>query len=157
MKCLVIACINETGIIKDLESIMDYYQFNMIESNNHFLVFCLCMLGIMFLLLYLFDGINNAMKSILNVYGKMPLFYFIVHFYLIHIIMFIIVFMQGYSARDLVFGFNFGRPKLGNHSGGGLIIIYLIWIGVVLLLYPLCKWYGNYKERHRNIKWLRYL
>jgi uncharacterized membrane protein len=121
------------------------------------LVFCLCMLGIMFLLLYLFEGINNSFTRFLNVYGKVPLFYFIVHFYVIHIIMFMIVFMQGYSTRDMVFGFNFGRPKPGSPSGVGLVVIYLIWIGVVLLMYPLCKWYGNFKERHREIKWLRYL
>jgi hypothetical protein len=33
----------------------------------------------------------------------------------------------------------------------------LIWIVVVIGMYPLCKWYGSYKEAHRQKKWLRYL
>lgn len=63
--------------------------------------------------------------------------------------------MQGYKSSDLVFGFNFGRPKEG--SGIALWAVYLVWIGVVLLMYPLCKWYGNYKTAHPEKKWLRYL
>jgi len=55
----------------------------------------------------------------------------------------------------MVFGLNFGRPKTG--SGLPLWAIYLVWVGIVLALYPVCKWYGRYKERHREKKWLRYL
>ncbi|MBI2731165.1 MAG: hypothetical protein HYX40_10500 [Sphingobacteriales bacterium] len=69
--------------------------------------------------------------------------------------MFLVIFMQGYKSSDLVFGFNFGRPKEG--SGIALWAVYLVWIGVVLLMYPLCKWYGNYKTAHPEKKWLRYL
>jgi len=38
-----------------------------------------------------------------------------------------------------------------------LFAIYLIWIAVVIILYPVCKWYGNYKDSHPEKKWLRYL
>ncbi len=55
----------------------------------------------------------------------------------------------------MLVGSNFGRPKSG--SGVDLSAVYLIWIGVVLLMYPLCKWYGGYKEKHKEKKWLRYI
>ncbi|HWJ90738.1 MAG TPA: heparan-alpha-glucosaminide N-acetyltransferase domain-containing protein [Flavisolibacter sp.] len=119
------------------------------------LVFCLVTLGIMFLLFYLVEGKRNQLSEIATVYGKVPLFYFLVHWYIIHPIMFLIVFMQGYKSSDLVFGFSFGRPQ--GPSGLPLRGIYLLWIVVVALLYPLCKWYGKYKEAHREKKWLRYL
>ena len=119
------------------------------------LVFCLLTLGVMFVLLATFESVHNKFVEITRVYGKVPLFYFLVHWYIIHPLMFLIVFLQGYRASDLVFGFNLGRPK--GPSGVSLLLTYVIWIGVVILLYPLCKWYGGYKENHPEKKWLRYL
>ncbi len=119
------------------------------------LVFCLVTLGIMFIILSIVEGMKNKFIEIATVYGKVPLFYFIVHWYILHPIMFLIVFLQGYKSSDLLFGFNLGRPK--GISGVNLLYTYLIWIGVVIMLYPLCKWYGRYKENHKEKKWLRYL
>ena len=119
------------------------------------LVFCLLTLGVMFLLLSLVEGVQNKFTQITTVYGKVPLFYFLIHWYILHPLMFLIVFLQGYKYSDLVFGTNLGRPK--GISGVNLWYIYLIWVLVVIALYPVCKWYGNYKESHKEKKWLRYL
>jgi uncharacterized membrane protein len=119
------------------------------------LLFSLMFLGIMFLLLSEFDGRDNRFTRVLTVYGKVPLFYFIVHFYLIHLLLFVILFGQGYGPADFVFGSNFGRPKTG--GGVSLPWVYLIWICVVIALHPLCKWYGQYRSTHPQKKWLRYL
>ena len=118
------------------------------------LSFCLLMLGIMFLLLFFIDGIQNRLTDFMMVYGKVPLFYFVIHWYIIHPLMFLVVYLQGYTSDDLVFGFNFGRPA---GSGVGLWAVYLIWLLAVIILYPVCKSYGKYKELHREKKWLRYL
>ncbi len=119
------------------------------------LLFCLLMLGCMFLILSAVEASKNKLTDIATVYGKVPLFYFLVHWYIIHPLMFLIIFLQGFKSSDLLFGFNFGRPK--NGGGVELWAIYLIWIGVVAAMYPLCIWYGKYKESHREKKWLRYL
>ena len=119
------------------------------------LLFCLLTLGIMLLLFALMEGMRNKATDIISVFGKVPLFYFLVHWYLIHPLMFLIVFAQGYSKSDLVFGFNFGRPQ--GVSGVDLWAIYLIWVAVVVALYPLCKWYAQYKHNHKMQWWLRYL
>ena len=132
-----------------------FFSFINVTKYPPSLQFCLLMLGIMFLVLYAVDTAKNKFTEITIVYGKVPLFYFIVHWYIIHPIMFFIVFLQGYKTSDLLFGFNFGRPK--GPSGLSLWGIYSIWIAVVIILYPLCKWYGHYKENHKEIKWLRYL
>ena len=118
------------------------------------LSFCLLMLGIMFLLLFFIDGIQNRLTDFMMVYGKVPLFYFVIHWYIIHPLMFLVVYLQGYTSDDLVFGFNFGRPA---GSGVGLWAVYLIWLLAVIILYPVCKSYGKYKELNRETKWLRYL
>jgi uncharacterized membrane protein len=97
----------------------------------------------------------NTTSRILLVYGRVPLFYFIVHFYLIHLLLLVVVFVQGYSFSQLSFGpFQYGRPA----TGGGLPTwcIYPIWVGVVVVMYPLCHWYGRYKSSHPEKKFLRY-
>ena len=136
-------------------SLFTFLSFMNITKYPPSLIFCLATLGIMFIILALVEGMKNKLTDIAVVYGKVPLFYFIVHWYILHPIMFLIVFMQGYKSSDLLFGFNLGRPK--GTSGVNLLYTYIIWIGVVILLYPLCKWYGQYKEKHKEKKWLRYL
>jgi uncharacterized membrane protein len=120
------------------------------------LLFTLFFVGLTLILLYLTEGRENKVSKIISVFGKVPLFYFIIHLYLIHILMFIMLYMQGFKSADFVFGlFSNGRPK---ESGGvDIQYIYLIWIGVVALLYPVCKWYGTYKFNHTELKFLRYL
>ncbi len=132
-----------------------FFSFINVTKYPPSLLFTSVTLGTMFLLLYFFEGMKNKLIDILSVYGKVPLFYFVTHWYVIHPIMFAIVFLQGYTSADFVFGFNFGRPK--GESGVELWAIYLIWISVVALFYPLCKWYGAYKFQHKEKRWLRYL
>jgi len=120
------------------------------------LLFSLMTLGVMFLMFYISDGMNNRFIRNASVYGRVPLFYFIIHLYLIHSLMIVIMFLQGFHWPDLSFGpFQYGRAGAG--SGIGLGTVYFIWLSVVILLYPLCKWYGNYKAAHRESKLLRYL
>jgi hypothetical protein len=69
--------------------------------------------------------------------------------------MLIVAFSQGYHFHDLQFGpFQFGHPPAGD--GLPLWAVYAIWIGVVIVMYPLCRWYGLYKASHPEKTWLRY-
>jgi len=120
------------------------------------LLFALLFLGIMFLVLYASEKVTNRLSEILMVYGRVPLFYFVIHLYIIHLLMFGMLFIQGFHGSDLLFGvFNNGRPKSG--SGVELPIIYLIWSSVVLMMYPICKMYGRYKAENRDKQILRFL
>jgi uncharacterized membrane protein len=113
-------------------------------------------LGVIFLKMWWAEGRNNKLIEIMKIYGKVPLFYYLIHWYVVHLTMFAIVFVKGYKVSDLVFGpFKFGRPE----SGGGVSLsyVYLIWLVIVILMYPLCKWYGTYKEANKSKTWLRYL
>jgi len=140
---------------KQKNDLYTFLSFINVTKYPPSLLFCLLTLGVMFLILSLTEGVKNKFTNIVETYGKVPLFYFLVHWYILHPLMFVMVFLQGFKNSDLVFGFNFGRPKEG--SGVNLWIIYLIWISVVIMLYSLCKWYAKYKEYHKEKKWLRYL
>lgn len=137
------------------DEVFTFLSFVNVTKYPPSLAFCLLTLGGMFLILAFATTANNKLTEIAVDYGRVPLFYFIVHFYLIHLLTFAMIYLQGFKVSDMVFGFNFGRPKEG--SGVDLWAIYLIWITLVIVLYPICKWYGKYKADHREKVWLRYL
>ena len=120
------------------------------------LLFSLLFIGITMWVLYFSETGWNRITEFLSVYGRVPLFYFVIHLFMIHGLMFIILYIQGFTNSDFVFGaFKNGRPEAAN--GVNLGIVYLIWIAVALILYPVCKWYGDYKSRNSQNKFLRYL
>jgi uncharacterized membrane protein len=120
------------------------------------LLFSLLFIGITMLVLFFSETGWNRITEFLSVYGRVPLFYFVIHLFMIHGLMFIILYIQGFTNSDFVFGaFKNGRPEVAN--GVNLGTVYLIWIAVALILYPVCKWYGDYKSRNSQNKFLRYL
>jgi len=120
------------------------------------LLFSLVTLGIMFIILALAEQRENRFTNFVSVYGKVPLFFYLIHWYIIHPTLIAIMFLQGFHWSDLDFASgNFGRPK-GVESGLELWAIYLIWIGVVLILYYPCRKYSLYKVA-QNKWWLKYI
>lgn len=120
------------------------------------LIFCLLTIGAMFIILALAERVENRFTNFVAVYGKTPLFFYLIHWYIVHPLLILILFFQGFSWSEMDFASgNFGRPK-SVESGLSLGAIYLIWIGVVLLLYYPCKKYGEYKAHHKS-RWIRYI
>jgi len=120
------------------------------------LLFSLVTLGIMFLILALAEQRENRFTNFVSVYGKVPLFFYLIHWYIIHPTLIVIMFLQGFHWSDLNFASgNFGRPK-GIESGLELWAIYIIWIAVVLILYYPCLRYSIYKAT-QNKWWLKYI
>jgi uncharacterized membrane protein len=111
--------------------------------------------GASMILLGLLDRVSKNSFPFLRVFGRVPFFYYVVHLYLIHALTVILFFVQGYQAKDITpqhSPFMF-RP---DNFGFGLAGVYLLWIAVILMLYPLCKGYDQYKTTHKQW-WLSYL
>jgi uncharacterized membrane protein len=137
------------------DSLFTFLSFMNVNKYPPSLLFSLSTLGILLLILSAAEGRDNAFSCFLLVYGRVPLFYFVCHIYLIHLLMLLVVAIQGYPWSSMDFGpFKFGRPVAAGLSLGA---VYLVWAAVVLAFYPLCRWYGSYKARHREKTWLRYL
>ncbi|AXY75535.1 DUF1624 domain-containing protein [Paraflavitalea soli] len=133
-----------------------FLSFMNITKYPPSLLFCLVTLGIMFLILALAEQVQGSLAAIVLRYGKVPLFYFLLHFYLIHIIMFLVLWSQGITWAQMQFTTGtFGRPA-NIRSGVNLWEVYLIWIAVVAILYKPCVWFGQYKATHTNW-WLKYI
>jgi uncharacterized membrane protein len=116
-----------------------------------------CMtLGPAIIFLGLSSNTRNRVAEIFKVYGRVPFFYYVLHFFIIHGVAVILFLSRGHSWKEGMevpnSPFKFVLPG----DGYNLAIVYLIWIMIVIALYPLCKWFGNYKKTHRN-KWLSYL
>jgi uncharacterized membrane protein len=97
----------------------------------------------------------------LVVIGRVPLFYYVVHFWLIHVVAAVLAFVK-YGTASLAWLFmplpSMGGPAQPFPPGFGypLWAAYGAWIAVVLMMYPLCRWFARVKER-RNDWWLGYL
>jgi len=137
-------------------SLFTFLSFINVTKYPPSLLFCLVTLGIMFLILAMGEKIKNRFTNFISIYGKVPFFFYLIHWYIIHTLMIVIMFLQGFHWADLDFASgNFGRPK-GTESGLELWAIYIIWIGVVLILYYPCRKYGVYKAEHQKW-WLKYI
>ncbi len=120
------------------------------------LLFILLFLGICRLLLFYSERLPKGIQNVLSVYGQVPMFYYLVHWMLIRLATILLAYAQGFMWSDMVFApFGFGRPATG--FGLGLAGVLLSWMCLVILLYPLCKWYAGYKKNHPEKLWLRYL
>ena len=136
--------------------VFSFLSFMNVTKYPPSLQFCLVTIGILFLMLAAAERSNNKLTEFVSVYGRVPLFYFLVHFFVIHLLLLVLLFVQGFSWQQMQFASgSFGRPT-GVTSGVTLGVVYLMWLGVVLLLYKPCVWYGRYKSTHKHW-WLRYL
>lgn len=116
----------------------------------------LCMtVGPALLALVWFEKIQNRFTAIMNVYGRVPMFYYVLHFYLLHTVLVIVFFAQGFGPKDIISPNNpfFFRP---NGVGFGLVGVYIVWLLVVVSLFPLCKRFAAYKSSHKQW-WLSYV
>ncbi|MBA3346044.1 MAG: DUF1624 domain-containing protein [Gemmatimonadales bacterium] len=122
------------------------------------LQFLLMTLGPAMLLLRAVDrGTPRILRPAL-VIGKVPLFYYALHFALIHLLAVVTCYVQYGSAHWM-----FESPDLAHYPfsppprwGYSLPVVYLVWGFVVIALYPLCRWLAALKQR-RSDAWLSYL
>jgi uncharacterized membrane protein len=116
------------------------------------LLFLLMTLGPALLGLAFLRRANGPVAGVLVTFGRVPFLFYVTHIYLVHALAVAAGVAQGYPASDMRTVFLF----LPEGYGFGLPVIYLVWLGVVALLYPLCKRYAALKARSRAW-WLSYL
>ncbi|TDE18285.1 DUF1624 domain-containing protein [Dyadobacter psychrotolerans] len=88
------------------------------------------------------------------VFGRVPFFYYILHLYFIRILAMIVAELTGFGW-DIMVQTSFDIDLHG--FGFSLPVVYLIWISIILILYPICKKFDAYKRSHKENWWLSYL
>jgi uncharacterized membrane protein len=122
------------------------------------LLYILLTLGPAMILLAMAEKPLNAFTKKIAVFGRVPFFYYVVHIYLIHLFAIIGAVISGYNWSDMILKTKVYRAKELEGYGFNLLTVYLVWIGLVLFLYPFCKWFDHYKRKNQaNKRWLTYL
>lgn len=136
-------------------SIQTFLSFINTSKYPPSLLYTLMTIGPAFLTLAVLERIRGPLSGILIVYGKVPFFYYVLHFYIIHILVAIIFFASGYPTSDIVPKNNpfLFRPDTFGFDIG---IVYLIWFGVVASLYYPCLKFAAYKQKHKDKWWVHY-
>lgn len=122
------------------------------------LLFLLMTLGPALLLLRAFDDrIPNLFRPALIV-GKVPMFYYVLHVVVIHVLALIAALVRFGEAHTVFESPTLDRFPITQPPGWplGLRWVYLVWLTVLVILYPACRWYAAVKQRSGN-PWLSYL
>jgi uncharacterized membrane protein len=123
------------------------------------LLFLLMTMGPALIILGCLEHVRVSDWNPVLVFGRVPLFYYLVHLYVIHAIALALAYVR-YGNGSFLFNPvpTMGRPQqpFPSDYGYALWAVYLIWFLVVALSYPLCLWYARLKQR-RHDWWLSYL
>lgn len=126
--------------------------------------FSLMTLGSAFLLLAVLEGRSHSRRpaiSIISIFGRVPLFFYLLHFLVAHLLAILLAFLT-YGSEAAAFAFvpfpSFGGPRGPFPPGFGydLETVYAVWLAVLVICYPACRWFASFKAR-RGSWWLRYL
>jgi uncharacterized membrane protein len=120
------------------------------------LLYLLMTLGPSLVFLALTENSRSWFADQIKVIGRVPFFYYLAHIYLFHLVALFATYFCGFHPGDMILNsFVTNEPQLQGY-GFSLGVTYAVWIGNVLLLYLLCRWYDKYKRTHTHW-WLSYL
>lgn len=133
------------------------YSFLRLTKYPPSLTFLLATLGPAFLFLYFIESCKNRITEFLLVFGRVPFFYYVVHVFVIHLAALLGMIINGDDWTKMIITKQDIFSGLLSGYGYSLWVVYLVWIGIVALLYPICKKYMIYKNRNKHRWWLSYL
>jgi uncharacterized membrane protein len=118
------------------------------------LLYGLVTLGPALLLLPTMERLGGFAGEILATFGKVPLFFYILHLYVAPVAAVALALVEGFSLAQMQ-GIGAGSPP-PEGLGLGLAGTYAAWILIMIALYPVCRWFAGVKRR-RHDWWLSYL
>ena len=121
------------------------------------LMYLLMTLGVSFLFLANSENISGKIVEFFKTFGKVPFFYYVLHIYVIHILAMMLAEYTGFGWESFILPAWVAEVSALKGYGVGLFSVYLIWIGVIALTYPLCKLFADYKMKNKEKNWLSYL
>jgi uncharacterized membrane protein len=135
-------------------STLTFLSFMDVTKYPPSLMYLLITLGPALIFLYASEHLRNRASQFFIVFGSVPLFYYFLHMLFIHlaaVLMFSIFTHHKTNVFDA-----FSKAHL-NGYGYSLPIVYVVWIVIVILLYPCCNWYMKFKKNNKESKILSYL
>jgi uncharacterized membrane protein len=121
------------------------------------LLYLLMTLGPVIFFLAFTEKIKSWFGTQIKMIGRVPMFYYLVHIYIIHLLAMGATYLSGHTWKDMVLTTWVSFSPSLNGYGFSLGVVYLVWAFVILILYFLCRWYDGYKRSHSYQWWLSYL
>ena len=135
------------------------FSFLNTEKYPPSLLFLLMTLGPALIVLALADRASRAWAKFFVVFGRVPLFYYLLHFFVIHLFALALSYARYGEAPWLFTGPPWSPGLMASFPKGygyDLWVVYLVWVGAVALLYPASLWFSRVKREGR-VSWLSYL
>jgi uncharacterized membrane protein len=121
------------------------------------LSFLLMTLGPTIALVPPLERARGALARWIEVFGRVPFFYYVLHIPLIHALALLVsVVREGEVDPWLFTNHPMGNPPAPETYIWSLGLLYLVWLVTILLLYPVCRWFADLKARRKEW-WLSYL
>jgi uncharacterized membrane protein len=111
------------------------------------LLFLLMTLGPAIAALALLDRAPGWLGRRLIVFGRVPLFFYLLHIPIIHALAVAFAYVRYGQAAWLCKLPDYPPPPVPKDYNNNLLVVYLVWIAVILMLYPVCRWYAGFKKR----------
>jgi hypothetical protein len=128
------------------------------------LSFLLITLGPALLFLYTTERLKNKFTDFFLVFGRVPFFFYVLHALTIHLFALLGLLITGGDWKIMILDWRSIILSESVCTNGKLVsygyplwVVYLVWIDIVLLLYPLSKKYITYKATNKDKWWLSYL
>lgn len=135
-------------------TVMSFLNTTKYPPSLHFL---LMTIGPALIVLSAIETIKHRITRPILVFGKVPFFFYITHLYLIHTLAAFSLVLSGRSWSEYILTAGTITSRSLRDFGLSLEAVYLIWVLVIVSLYPLCRWYQQYRESNPSQWWLRYL
>ena len=116
------------------------------------LLFVLMTLGPALVAVPLLRRARGPAADVLVTFGRVPFLFYVTHLYLVHALAVAAGVAQGFPGSAI----RTVHRLLPEEYGFGLPVVYLVWLCVVAVLYPLCRRYAALKARSGRW-WLPYL
>ena len=121
------------------------------------LLFLLMTLGPTIALVPVLETARGRLARWLTVFGRVPLFFYLLHIPLIHVLAIVVsVSRLGAVSPWLFANHPMGNPPAPEGYAWSLGLLYLVWVVAVVLLYFPCRWFAELKARRKD-RWLSYL
>tara|TARA_B110000091_G_C13819478_1_gene479835 strand:- start:3885 stop:5000 length:1116 start_codon:yes stop_codon:yes gene_type:complete len=118
--------------------------------------YLLMTLGAAFIFLANSEKLKGKVVDFFSTFGRVPFFYYILHLYLIHLIAILFAEFSGFGWQTMILQDWVTESPILKGFGYPLWVVYTVWIGIILLLYPICKKFDTYKQNNKDKWWLSY-
>jgi uncharacterized membrane protein len=133
------------------------FLFRLLAQNKYpaSQLYLLMTLGPLIALVPFAEKAHGWLADVLTTFGRVPLFYYLLHIPLIHSIALLLTFLR----EGKVYPGRYAQAPFAwvpEEHRWGLPLLYLVFVIVIVLLYFPCRWFAGLKARHKW-SWLRYL